>query len=104
MEYKGFRLEFSVEKDLVLRETRGFGFELVLSAIEKRHILDDLKHTSKKYGHQRLLVIKEKGYVYAVPYVLDEKRKVIFLKTVYPSRTLKTKYLKGGKKDENSTR
>lgn len=103
MKYKGFRIEFSEEKSLILKETRGFGFEMVISAIEKRCILDDLKHTSKKYGHQRILVIKEKGYVYAVPYVLDEKRKVIFLKTFYPSRILTAKYLKGGKKDENST-
>jgi hypothetical protein len=42
--------------------------------------------------------IKIKGYAYAVPYVIDKKRKVVFLKTVYPSRVLTEKYLEGGVK------
>lgn len=39
-----------------------------------------------------------KKYVYAVPYVLDLKKKTVFLKTVYPSRVLTEKYMKGGMK------
>ncbi len=94
--YKGFRIEFSEEKSLLLKETREVGFEDVIVAIEKKEILDDLKHSNKKYAHQRILVIKREKYAYAVPYVIDRKRKVIFLKTVYPSRVLTEKYLKGG--------
>lgn len=74
------------------------GFEDVIVAIEEKEILDDLKHGNKKYVWQRILVIKREEYVYAVPYVIDLKRKVIFLKTVYPSRVLTDKYLKGGMK------
>jgi hypothetical protein len=92
--YKGFRIEFSEEKNLLLEETREIGFEDVLEAIEKGQAVDDLKHTSKKYAHQRILVIKRKDYIYAVPYVVNQSKKTIFLKTVYPSRVLTEKYLK----------
>ena len=96
--YKGYRIEFAEEKNLLLKETRGVGLEDVVTAIEEEKILGDIKHNSKKYPHQRILVIKIRDYVYAVPYVIDKKRKVIFLKTVYPSRVLTDKYLKGGVK------
>ncbi|MBI4079368.1 MAG: toxin [Candidatus Levybacteria bacterium] len=91
-------MEFSEEKNLLLKETRELCFEDALKAIEEKKILDDLKSSSKKYPHQRILVIKREEYTYAVPYVIDKKRKVIFLKTVYPSRVLTDKYLKGGGK------
>jgi len=96
--YKGYRIEFSEEKNLLLKETRGVGFEDVIVAIEEKKILKDLKHNNKKYSHQRILVIKREEYVYAVPYVIDAKSKVIFLKTVYPGRVLTGKYMKGGVK------
>lgn len=98
VKYQGFKLEFSEEKNLILKETREISFEDVIVAVEEKQIVDDLKHANKKYAHQRILVIKIAGYVYAVPYVIDLKRKVIFLKTVYPSRVLTEKYLKGGNK------
>ncbi len=96
VKYKGYRIDFSEAKNLLLKETRGTGFEDVIVAIEKKQILGDMKHRNKKYVHQRILVIKREEYVYAVPYVIDLKRKVIFLKTVYPSRVLTDKYMKGG--------
>lgn len=96
MRYKGYKIEFSEVKNLLLKETRGVCFEDVLEAIEKKKIMDDLKHSGSKYHHQRILVIKRKDYIYAVPYVLDPKRKTIFLKTVYPSRVLTERYVKGG--------
>lgn len=96
MKYKGYRIEFSEEKNLLLKETRGVCFDDVIVAIEEKKILGDLKHSNKKYAHQRILVIKRGEYVYAVPYVIDKKGKVIFLKTIYPSRVLTDKYMKGG--------
>lgn len=95
MKYQGFRIEFSEEKNLLLKETRGLGFDEVIQAIEHKRILDDLKHNQRRYTHQRILVIKKSGYAYAVPYVVDVKRKIIFLKTVYPSRVLTARYLEG---------
>lgn len=87
------RIEFSEEKNLILREARGVCFDDVLAAIEKKKVLDDLQN--KKYPHQRLLVVEVKGYVYGVPYVLDKKKRSLFLKTVYPSRKLMKSYQKG---------
>lgn len=103
MRYKGYRIEFSEAKSLLLKETRGVGFEDVIVAIEKKRILGDMEHNNKKYAHQRILAIKMNRYVYAVPYVIDLKRKVIFLKTVYPSRVLTDRYMKGGVKNESCT-
>lgn len=89
------RIEYSEEKNLLLKETRGVCFENVIKAIEKGNILGNLEHKNKKrYPHQRVLVIKIKNYIYAVPYVFDRKKEVIFLKTVYPSRVLTKKYLR----------
>ena len=96
--YKGFRIDFSEEKNLLLKETRNIGFEDVIIAIEGKKFLDDLKHNNKKYAHQRILVIKIDEYVYAVPYTIDLKKKIVFLKTIYPSRVLTNKYIKGGVK------
>lgn len=83
---------------MLLVETRGLGFEDVVASIEEKKILGDLKHSNKKFAHQRILAVKIGTYAYAVPYVIDTKKKVIFLKTVYPSRVLTDKYMKGGVK------
>lgn len=96
--YKGYRIEYSEEKNLLLKETRKIGFENVITAIEAKNILDDLKHKNKKYANQKILVIKIEKYAFAVPYVIDPKKKIIFLKTVYPSRVLTNKYMRGGVK------
>jgi uncharacterized DUF497 family protein len=89
-----FKIEFNEEKNLLLQETRGISFDDVIKAVEEDKILDDLKN--KNYPNQRILVIKIKNYIWAVPYVINKKEKTIFLKTVYPSRILTKKYL-GGK-------
>lgn len=91
-----FKIEFSEEKNLILQETRSVSFNEVIQAIEDGKILDNLKN--KKHPNQKILVIRIKNYIYAVPYVINEKKKTIFLKTVYPSRVLTQKYLKKGDK------
>jgi len=86
------RIEFNQEKNLLLKATRGIDFDDVIDAIERGSVLDDLRHTRKK--NQRILVVKIQRYIYAVPYVFDNKKEVMFLKTIYPSRVLRKKYLK----------
>lgn len=74
---------------------RGLGFEEVIEASSKNKILDDIEHKNpRKYPNQRLLILKINNYIYAVPYVIDEKKGVKFLKTIYPSRVFTKKYLK----------
>jgi uncharacterized DUF497 family protein len=77
---------------LILKETRGVCFEDIAEMYEKGKLIDDIK--SKTHPNQRMLIIGMNKYVYAVPYVVDEKKKTIFLKTIYPSRVLVKKYIK----------
>lgn len=89
------KIEFNEEKNILLKETRGVCFEDVVQAIEKGKILDDLEHRNqKKYPGQKMLIVKIKNYVYAVPYIIGKRKEAIFLKTVYPSRVLTDKYLR----------
>jgi ribosomal protein S3AE len=90
-----YKFDYSIEKDLILKEIRGIGFEDLIDAINKGGLLDRLEHFNKqKYPHQKILVIKCKNYIYALPCVIDKNKKTIFLKTIYPSRDLTRKYLK----------
>ena len=92
-----YRFDYSEEKNLILKETRGVNFEDVIDAIEKGDLIDDLKHPSRrKFPNQRILVVKIKGYIYLAPYVEDKKKGMVFLKTVYPSRKLSKSYLRKG--------
>ena len=89
-----YTIEYSAEKDILLRELRDVGFEDIIEAIEEEKLLDDIDHFNQdKYPNQRIYIVQIKKKVYAIPYVLDEKRKAVFLKTIYPSRDLRKKYL-----------
>lgn len=87
-----YAIEFNREKNLILKETRGVCFEDIVEAYEKGEVIDDIR--SKTHPNQRMLIIGMNKYVYAVPYVVDEKKKTIFLKIIYPSRVLVKKYIK----------
>lgn len=90
-----YQFEYSVEKDLILRETRSISFKEVIEKINKGHILDNIDHFNKrKYPSQKIFIVKIKNKAYAIPYVISHQRKTIFLKTIYPSRALKKKYSK----------
>ena len=89
-----FDFDFNTEKNLLLKETRGISFEDIVQAVRDGKTLADTKHHNQKtHPNQRILIVKMDDYVYAVPYVIDKKRKVLFLKTLYPSKILTKKYL-----------
>lgn len=90
----GYSFDYSEEKNLVLKATRKISFEDVIEAVAKGKQIADLKHASKKYSNQSLLVVEIDKYIYVAPYVVDKKRKKKFLKTVYASRKLTKKYIK----------
>ena len=95
IDIKEVTIEFNEEKNLLLKETRKISFDEIIEAIDKNQILDDIEHRDKKrYLQQKILVVRVKNYVYAILYVRDKKRGVIFLKTIYPSRVLTKKYIK----------
>lgn len=86
---------WSVEKNNQLKadSSRNICFEDIVAAIENGGLLADIRHpNSVKYPNQRILAVLNEGYVYAVPYVRHDDD-TIFLKTVYPSRTLTRMYL-----------
>ncbi len=88
MEY----FEWSEEKNRQLMQDRNISFEIVVVCIKNGDILDKVRHPNhKKYPHQYIYIIKIDEYVYAVPFVRDDRK--IFLKTIIPSRKLTRQYL-----------
>ncbi len=84
-------------KNLSLQRERGVCFEDVVVCLINNKVLDTIKHSNKeKYPNQRIFIFDIEDYVYLVPFVEDEK--IIFLKTIIPSRKMTRKYLIGGTK------
>ena len=80
------------EKNKFLQNERGISFEDIVNAISNGDLLDSIKNpSSEKYSSQSVFIVNLKGYVYCVPYVEDETS--IFLKTIFPSRKMKKRYL-----------
>ena len=78
-------IDWDQEKNILLQKTRGVSFEDVEDAILNDKIIDIVPHhNQEKYPHQEIIIIEIKGYIYYVPFVLDEEK--IFLKTIIPSR------------------
>jgi hypothetical protein len=85
------RYEWSEEKNKLLKDSRGVGFEEVLLAIDERRLLDVIPHHNlEKYPNQKLFIVRIRGYIYYVPFVEDEEK--IFLKNIVPSRKYQKKY------------
>jgi uncharacterized DUF497 family protein len=70
-----------------LKRTRGVSFEEILKAawVARR------PHPSRK--NQELFLFEVRGYIWAVPFVTDEKG--IFLKTLFPHRRFTKLYRRG---------
>lgn len=94
-----FDINFSEEKNQLLKATRGVGFDEIIDAMHNGDLVADIAHPSQSRPNQRLYVIKIKKYAYAVPYVINPQRNEIFLKTAYVSRALTKKYMKGDRND-----
>jgi uncharacterized DUF497 family protein len=85
-------IRWSQEKNKQLQEERGITFEMVLAAIDRGDVLDDLVHPNlTKYPNQRMMIVKISNYAFLVPYV--DSSSELFLKTIIPSRKATKKYL-----------
>ncbi|PIV18473.1 MAG: toxin [Elusimicrobia bacterium CG03_land_8_20_14_0_80_50_18] len=85
--------DWNPEKNKWLIEKRNISFEQVVFYIEKGGLLDIIENTKREtYKNQKMFVLQMDKYVYLVPFVEDNR--VIFLKTVIPSRKATKKYLK----------
>jgi len=77
-----------------LKFEREIYFEDIVIAISEGRIHDVVIHpNSKKYPGQQIYIVEIHEYIYAVPFVEDEVK--IFLKTIFASRALTKRYLKG---------
>ncbi|MBA4417774.1 MAG: toxin [Syntrophus sp. (in: bacteria)] len=84
-------INWSTEKSVALKASRGICFEDVVFFIERGEILDDYLHPNQKaYPGQRIMVISVANYAYLVPYV--ENAEELFLKTIIPSRKATQRY------------
>jgi hypothetical protein len=81
-------IRWSPEKNEILKADRGLCFEDVAQIIQAGEELDIIPHPTR--GNQKILVVRLRGYVHAVPFVEDESG--LFLKTIYPSRDLNKQY------------
>ncbi len=82
--YKVFR--FSREKDAILKQSRGFSFEDIITSIENGWLIALEPHDNKeKYAHQVILSVQMSDGIYTVPAV-PEWDDTLFLKTAYRSR------------------
>ena len=89
-------IRWNAEKSLPLKAERGVSFEEVLSAIAQGGLIAVMDHPNRvKYGHQKMLVVRIRGYAYLVPYVESENE--IFLKSIMPSRKATRDFLSGDK-------
>ena len=89
-------MRWSAEKSLSLKAERGISFEEVLSAISQGGLLCVMDHPNrKKYGHQKMLVVRIRNYAYLVPCVESDNE--IFLKSIMPSRKATRQFLSGDK-------
>ena len=84
-----------------LKAERGVGFEDIVFHIGRGDVLDILEHpNSERYAGQRIFVVRRDDYVYLVPFVEDDR--LIFLKTIIPSRKATKQYLDREPDDEKS--
>lgn len=90
---KGMKeIRFNQDKNTKLRMTRGINFDDVAEIIKKVKTTTIEHPNKKRYPKQRILLVKIKSHIYAVPFV--EEDEYIFLKTIYPSEKYTKKLLK----------
>ncbi|HQS67660.1 MAG TPA: toxin [Sulfuricurvum sp.] len=82
---------YGKEKNELLKENRGIGFEEIIAAIDAGKVLDVYDHPDQEnYPGQKIYIVEALDYIYLVPFVRNEEG--IFLKTIIPSRKAKKIY------------
>ena len=85
-------LNWSPEKNEILKAKRGISFEEIALLIESGHILGI--EDNPRHPNQKMYVLEIDNYAIIVPYMENDVE--IFLKTAFPSRKYTKKYgLKG---------
>lgn len=81
-----FEIKYNEEKNQILKATRGISFEDIINCITEGGLLDGKHHPDPGKSHQRIYIVRIDVYAYVVPYIINQKKAEIFLKTTYPSR------------------
>jgi hypothetical protein len=76
-------------KNEKLKNGGGISFEEIAELILRKEYLDVLVNPAR--SDQQIFVITLKGYIYSVPFIIDDRANII-LKTAYPSRKLNQIY------------
>ena len=71
------------EKNTKLITERGISFDEISEIILREEYLDILENPKKE--NQMIFIIRLKGYIYVVPFIIDDDENII-LKTACPSR------------------
>ena len=88
--------DWSDKKNEWLSLVRDITFEDILYCITHGGLLDVIEHPNQEqYPDQKVFIVDVEGYAFLVPFIEDER--VIFLKTIIPSRKMTREYLGGGK-------
>jgi len=91
--------DWDEEKNTKLKEKRNISFEEIILCINEDRIVDVIKNpNSEKYPDQRMYLVNYDNYIYVVPFIKNEEKQEIFLKTIFPSRFYTKKHLSGGEK------
>lgn len=87
--------DWNKKKNDQLKKERDISFEDIVVAIQEERLVDIIEQQNKKnYPNQKMFIVEVNQYIYVVPFVEDEEK--YFLKTIFPSRKMTRKYLKGG--------
>lgn len=91
--------DWNVEKNKILKESKGISFEEILNAIDNGEIIDIFSHPNqKRYPNQEIHAINIDDYIFLVPFVTRDE--AIFLKTRIPSRKATKNILKAVKNEK----
>lgn len=93
----GYSIDYSFDKNERLKKERGISFEEVAFIILIGKARVSKHHNHELYPHQVILFVEIEGYVYAIPSVVDHKKKTVFLKTIYPTRKMTKLFKKESK-------
>ena len=85
---------FDPQKNAWLIRERGISFEQVIALIESSKLVQVLEHpNAERYPNQLLYEVDVDGYVHVVP--VTRRGRILFLKTIYPSRKATRRRSKG---------
>ena len=82
-----------------LMQEHGISFEEILSCIEQGGLVVTMDHPNRRrYGNQKIWVVKVRGYAHLVPFVESESE--ISPTTIMPSRRATRQFLSEAEEEE----